>query len=177
MTPKITPQPHQASWPDHALTLITILPFRDSGDGRHVSFSPGLTVNSLSVDQNSVTRVTGRHNEKRNTLTSLPLVRVHRHGHVNSVNVEVKFHLECRLCFPCAQFRLRQMHRANLSVSIEAKYWVSWLSPDVEWTWKFVILCNDGWLEIEVSARQKSVFPRHRTGVRSTLHGIYIEFP
>ena len=47
----------------------------------------------------------------------------------NSVKIEIKFCLECMLCFPCAQIMLRQMHRTNLSVSIEAKYhWVSWLS-------------------------------------------------
>ena len=34
-------------------------------------------------------------------------------------------------CFLRAQFILRQMHWTNLSVSIEAKYWVSWLSFDV----------------------------------------------
>ena len=38
----------------------------------------------------------------------------------NSVKVQIKFHLECKLCFPCAQFMLRQMHWSNLSVSIEA---------------------------------------------------------
>ena len=46
----------------------------------------------------------------------------------NSVrNVEVEFQLEFKLCFRCAQFMLRQMHWTNLAVSIEPKYWVSWL--------------------------------------------------
>ena len=40
--------------------------------------------------------------------------------------VEIKFHLECKLSFPCAQFMWRQVHWTKLSVSIEAKYWVSW---------------------------------------------------
>ena len=46
------------------------------------------------------------------------------------VKVEIKFHLECRLHFPCAQLMLRQMHWTNASKSIEAKYWVSWVSFD-----------------------------------------------
>ena len=40
----------------------------------------------------------------------------------NSVKVEMKFHLECKLHFPSAQFMLRQLHLTNLSESIEAKY-------------------------------------------------------
>ena len=44
----------------------------------------------------------------------------------NSVKVEIKFHLECKLHFPSAQ----PMHLTKLSESIEAKYWVSWLSFD-----------------------------------------------
>ena len=40
----------------------------------------------------------------------LQLVRVHRHATVNSVNVEVKFHLEYKHCFLCAQYMLRQKH-------------------------------------------------------------------
>ena len=50
---------------------------------------------------------------------------------VYSVKVEIKFHLECKLHFPGAELRLRQMHLTNLSESIEAKYCVSWLSFDV----------------------------------------------
>ena len=49
----------------------------------------------------------------------------------NSVEVEMKLHLECKLHLPCAQLTLRQMHRTNVSESIEAKCWVSWLSFDV----------------------------------------------
>ena len=40
----------------------------------------------------------------------------------NSVKVEMKFHLECKLHFPSAQLMLRQMHSTNVSESIEAKY-------------------------------------------------------
>ena len=64
-------------------------------------------------------------------LTSLWLVSVRCHSHVNSVNVEIKFHLERKLSLPCAQFMLRQMHWTYLSVSIGARYSVSWLSLDV----------------------------------------------
>ena len=49
----------------------------------------------------------------------------------NSVKVESKFHLECKLHLPSAQLLLRQMHLTNVSESIEAKYLVSWLSLDV----------------------------------------------
>ena len=38
----------------------------------------------------------------------------------NSVKVERKFHLECKLHFPSAQFMLRQMHLTNVSESIKA---------------------------------------------------------
>ena len=33
----------------------------------------------------------------------------------NSVKVEIKFHLECKLHFPCTQLLLRQMHLTNVS--------------------------------------------------------------
>ena len=37
------------------------------------------------------------------------------------------FHPECKLRFSCVQHILQQMQQTtNLSVSIEAKYWVSW---------------------------------------------------
>ena len=52
-------------------------------------------------------------------------------GTCYSVKVEMKFHLECKLYFPGAQLMLRQMHLTNVSESIEAKYWVSWLRFDV----------------------------------------------
>ena len=45
---------------------------------------------------------------------------VRRQGHVESVKVEQKFHLECKLRFPCAQLMLRQMHRTDVSLSIKA---------------------------------------------------------
>ena len=48
----------------------------------------------------------------------------------NSVKVEIKFLLECKFHFPSAQLMLRQMHLTNVSESIEAKYWVSWLTFD-----------------------------------------------
>ena len=41
------------------------------------------------------------------------------------MNVEIKFHLERKFCFPCAQFMLRKcIGITNLSVSVEAEYWV-----------------------------------------------------
>ena len=67
---------------------------------------------------------------------------------------------------------LRQTHRANLSVSIEAaKYWVPWQvltfnerEDELQYQncLEFVILCSNRWFKIEVTARQKSVFPRCR---------------
>ena len=40
-------------------------------------------------------------------LTSLPLVSVRRHGHVNFVKVEIKCHLECKpLAIPCTQLQV-----------------------------------------------------------------------
>ena len=68
---------------------------------------------------------------RKYVLTSLPLVSVRRHGRANSVNVEIKFHLEFKLRFPSAQLMLRQMHLTNVSESIKAKCWVSWLGFDV----------------------------------------------
>ena len=38
------------------------------------------------------------------TPQTLQLVSVCRHGHVNSLNAEIEFHLKCKLRFPCAQF-------------------------------------------------------------------------
>ena len=43
------------------------------------------------------------------------------------VEVEMNFHLEWKLRFSFAQFRLRQVHWTGMSVSIEAKYCVCWL--------------------------------------------------
>ena len=40
----------------------------------------------------------------------------------NSVEVEMKFHLECKIHFPSSQLMLRKMHSTNVSESIEAKY-------------------------------------------------------
>ena len=45
------------------------------------------------------------------------------------------------------------MHLTNVSETIEAKYWVSWLS--MKTALEFVILCT---LKIEVTARQKAYF-------------------
>ena len=44
---------------------------------------------------------------------SLPLVSIHRHGRINSVNVEIHF-------ISSASSILRQMHLVNVSESIEA---------------------------------------------------------
>ena len=49
----------------------------------------------------------------------------------NSVKVEIKFHLDCKLHFPSAQLMLRQLYLTKVFESIEAKYWVSGLSFDV----------------------------------------------
>ena len=49
----------------------------------------------------------------------------------NSVKVEIKFHLDCKLHFPSAQSMLRQMHLRNVSESTEAMYRVSWLRFEV----------------------------------------------
>ena len=49
----------------------------------------------------------------------------------NSVKVEMKSHLECKLHFPSAQPMLRQMNLTNVSEGIVANYWVSWLSFDI----------------------------------------------
>ena len=62
------------------------------------------------------------------------------------------------------------MHLTRVFESIEAKYWVSWLSfkrlTSVNTSYQncleFVILCSNGWLKIEVTARPKSVFRRFR---------------
>ena len=57
----------------------------------------------------------------------------------NSVKVRIKFNLQCKLHFPSTQLMLRQMHFTNVSESIEAKYWVSWLSFDVQQAWILAI--------------------------------------
>ena len=51
----------------------------------------------------------------------------------NSVKVEIKCHLECKLHFSSAQLMLGQMHLTNVSESIEAKHRVSWLSFDTSY--------------------------------------------
>ena len=66
-----------------------------------------------------------------NVLTSLPVGQRSSPLPRNSVKVEIKFHLECKLCFSSAQSMLRKIDRNNLSVNIEAKYCVSWLRFDV----------------------------------------------
>ena len=91
---------------------------------------------------------------RKNTyLTPLPLVSVRRNSHYeNTMNVEMKFHLDCKFRFPCSQF---MMHWTNLSMSTEARYRVSWLSLDVERTRRRAIRKTA--LEfVEVTARQES---------------------
>ena len=56
-------------------------------------------------------------------LMSLPLVNVRRHGCENGQN---KFHFKCKLRSSSAQLMLWEMHLTNLSVSIEAKYRITW---------------------------------------------------
>ena len=54
----------------------------------------------------------------------------------NSVKVDRKVHLECKLRFPCVQFMFRQIYRTYLSGNIEARYWVflakSWRLANVK---------------------------------------------
>ena len=65
-------------------------------------------------------------------LTALQSVTDGQFGHQNSVNVGIKFHLEWKLCFSCAQFTLLQW--TIFSISIEASYWVflTWLKREDE---------------------------------------------
>ena len=56
-------------------------------------------------------------------LTSLPFGQRSSPWSCNSVKVVLTFHLECKICFSCAQFMSRQMHWTNLPASIKAKYW------------------------------------------------------
>ena len=77
----------------------------------------------------------------------------------HSVKVEIKFRLECKLHFPRTRIMLRQTHLANVSQSIEAKYWLSFFVK----FWRLISAntsyCNR-WLKIEATSRQTSVFPR-----------------
>ena len=81
----------------------------------------------------------------------------------NSVKVKLKFHLDCKLHFPRARLTVATNALKNVSGSIEAKYWVSWLSFDAltsvntsyENCLEFVILCSNRYkLKIEMTARQ-----------------------
>ena len=113
---------------------------------------------------------TGRHRGTTD-LTWLPLATVRHHGRsCNSVKVEIKFHLECKLHFPCAHLMLQKTHLTNVSESTEARYWVCWHVNFFAWiramktALEFVILCSNRGLQIEVTTRQKSVFPRCQPG-------------
>ena len=77
----------------------------------------------------------------------------------NSVEVEMKFHLECKLHFPCAQLMLRQTHFTNVPESIEAKYWVSWLSFDIKQAWRWAIKTALNSSFCGVTADSKSMWP------------------
>ena len=59
------------------------------------------------------------------------LVSVLRHDHANSVIVETKFHLECKLCFPRVEVMVQQMHWTT--VSFEACNNCR-LKMEVDWT-------------------------------------------
>ena len=63
----------------------------------------------------------------------------------NSVRVEIKFLLKCKLRFPCAQFMLRQ---CIYELICKYRGWVLSFLPKF---WR--------WLKFELTARQKSVFP------------------
>ena len=69
----------------------------------------------------------------------------------NSVKVEIKFHLECKLHFPSAQLMLRQMHLRKVFESIETKYCVSWLSFGVWQVWIRAIRTGSNSLNSAVS--------------------------
>ena len=104
---------------------------------------------------------TGRHRGTTD-LTSLPLATVRHHGRscVTQWN-SVKFHLECKLHFPCAHLMLQQIHLTNVSESTEPGYRVCWLVNffalirAMKTALEFVILCSNRGLEIEVTTRQK----------------------
>ena len=100
-------------------------PLHDNLQSSYLEWASGLVL--LNTNWNQVSRTP---HKIILYMTSLQLVSVCCHTvHVNSVNVEIKFHFECKHCFPCVQFMLWQMHWNNLlSVSIEAKHWASWLS-------------------------------------------------
>ena len=104
------------------------------------------------------------------SLTSPPLVSVRRHVYVGEIPAKISS--RAKLCFPLAQFTLQQMCWNNLSVSVEAKDCISWRNERGKahelWRLEFVILCNNRWLKMEVTARQKSVFPRCR---KAYFHG------
>ena len=111
----------------------------------------------------------------------------------NAVKVEMKFHLECKLHFPCAQLMLWQMHWTNLSASIEYKYWVSWLrltnvnpfTPESDqcqnspaasqeiwhrtvWrTWLFIAYSDEKWLHYKFSLHHS--YNRFLKGWENTL--------
>ena len=61
---------------------------------------------------------------------SFSLVSVRHHDRVTWWKWIIKFHLECMLR-SCAQRMLRKMHSTDVSISIEAKYLISWLSLDI----------------------------------------------
>ena len=70
-----------------------------------------------------------------------------------------------RKLWGCTQVLTRQGHNgqwAHLCVAwLKIKYWIIWLRT-MKTALEFVILCNNRWLKIEVSTRQKSVFRRCR---------------
>ena len=81
--------------------------------------------------------------------------------------VEITLHFECKLHFPSAQLMLRQMHLANVSESIEVKYWVSSLSFNDYQAWiramktaalEFVVLSSKRLLHIEVRVQKTPYF-------------------
>ena len=86
-------------------------------------------------------------------LTSPPFVSALRHSHANSVKVDLKSHLECKLCFPCAQFILRHTLNQPISkyrgevVSFFPKFWRA-----IKTALGSVILCRNRSLVIEVTA-------------------------
>ena len=88
----------------------------------------------------------------------------------NSVKVEITFHVECNLRFLSAEVMLHQMHRTDLSASIEAKYWVSWQSLDVQpkWIWAIKTALNSLTF-CAVTADSKSRWPH---GVKAYFRSV-----
>ena len=70
----------------------------------------------------------------------------------NSVKVEIKFHLKCKLHFLCAHLLLRLK---NVSESFEAKDWVSWPRFDVTWIRATKLPLNSSFCAVTVDSKSR----------------------